>query len=299
MFAKKVGENYSSTKSARKLPVPTSTLRQDSYATPISSNDITGNSRPVQRSVAYSGESLWESRIAQFEITVQLNGWDTTQMAAYLATSLKGPALNVLGNLSPERRQDYRALLAALGRSFGSAHRTELSRVKFKHRVRQGDESLAALAEELERLDRLAYPEASQELQDVLSRDQFIDALSDEDMRLRIKQERPKSLQKASELALELESFQIASKQRLFKTSRETKFDAEKARNEETEKKGSRTTLPKDLASMYEMMDRLEKSMREYLSEVVIAVGKRRKPAPGVEKAVCWRCGKSGHFRRN
>jgi hypothetical protein len=156
-------------------------------------------------------------------------------MAAYLATSLKCPALNVLGNLSPERRQDYRALVAALGSRFGTAHRTELSRVKFKHRGRQRDESLAALAEELERLGRLAYPEASQELQDVLTRDQFIDALSDEDMRLRIKQERPKSLQKASELALELESFQIASKPRLFKTSRRTKFDAEKARSEETE----------------------------------------------------------------
>ena len=83
-------------------------------------------------------------------------------MAAYLATSLKGPALNVLGNISPER------LVAALGSRFGSAHRTELSRAKFKHRVRQRDESLAALAEELERLGRLAYPEASQELQDVL-----------------------------------------------------------------------------------------------------------------------------------
>jgi hypothetical protein len=63
--------------------------------------------------------------------------------------------------------------------------------------VRQKDESLAALAEELERLGRLSYPDASQELQDVLSRDQFVDALPDEDMRLRIKQERPESLQKA------------------------------------------------------------------------------------------------------
>ena len=220
-------------------------------------------------------------------------------MAAYLATSLKGPALNVLGNLSPERREDYHALVAALGSRFGSAHRTELSRVKFKRRVRQRDESLAALAEELERLGSLTYPEASQKLQDVLSRDQFIDVLSDEDKRLRIKQERPKSLEKALELALELESFQIASKQRLFKTSRGTKFDTEKKRSEETERKGNRTTLPKDLASMYEMMDRLEKSMRECLSEVVTAIGERRKPAPGLEKAVCWRCGKSGHFRRN
>jgi hypothetical protein len=76
--------------------------------------------------VAYSGESIWESYIAQFEITAQLNGWNYAQMAAYLATSLKGPALNVLGNLPPERRQDYHALVAALESRFGSTHRTEM-----------------------------------------------------------------------------------------------------------------------------------------------------------------------------
>ncbi len=69
-----------------------------------------------------------------------------------------------------------------------------MSRVKFKHRVRQKDESLAALTEELERFGRLTYPKASQELQNVLRGDQFVDALPDEDMRVRIKQKKPESL---------------------------------------------------------------------------------------------------------
>ena len=294
----KVGNATS--KSTRKLPsIPTSSQRQPSYVTATDGNDINENSRPVQRPVAYSGESIWESYIAQFEITAQLNGWNYAQMAAYLATSLKGPALNVLGNLPPERRQDYHALVAALESRFGSTHRTELSRVKFKHRVRQKDESLAALAEELERLGRLSYPDASQELQDVLSRDQFVDALPDEDMRLRIKQERPESLQKALELALELESFQIASKQRSYRTSRGTSFDTEKTHGNRTEKKGNDSTVPKELAPVYEMVDRLEKSIHQCLSDIVTAISKQRKPAPRSGKSGCWRCGKSGHIRRN
>ena len=57
------------------------------------------------------------------------------------------------------------------------------------------------------------YPDALAELQDVLARDHFIDALY-EDLRLRISQARPQSLQVALETALELESFQLATQHR-------------------------------------------------------------------------------------
>ena len=147
--------------------------------------------------MAYSGDSLWESYLAQFEITAQLNGWSDQQKAAFLATSLTGSALNVLTNLPPGRRDDYKTLVSALESRFGTTHRTELSRVRFKNRIKQTDESLATLADDLERLGRMAYPDASVDVQNVFSRDQLVDALPDEDMRLRIKQERPKTLQLA------------------------------------------------------------------------------------------------------
>ena len=46
----------------------------------------------------------------------------------------------------------------------------------------------------------------------VLNRDQFIDALPDEDMRLRIRLSRPPTLRQALETALELESYSMVSK---------------------------------------------------------------------------------------
>ncbi len=147
------------------------------------------------------------------------------------------------------------------------------------------------LADELERLGRLSYPDASQEIQDVLSRDQLVDALPDEDMHLRIKQERLESLQKALELVLEL--------QWLYRTSRGTSFDTEKTHGYRTEKKGNYSMVPKELAPVYEMVDRLEKSMHQCLSDIVTAISKQRKPAPRSGKSGCWRCGKPGHIRRN
>jgi hypothetical protein len=88
-----------------------------------------------------------------------------------------------------------------------------LAHVRFKHRVKQKDEILAAMAEDLERLGKLAYLDAPGDLQNVLSHDQFIDGLPEADMRLRVKQERPQSLQCALELVLKLEFLQLASNQ--------------------------------------------------------------------------------------
>lgn len=60
----------------------------------------------------------------------------------------------------------------------------------------------------IESLTRTAYSDTTPELQDVLARDHFVDALCQKYLWLRIRHARPKSLQAALEIALELESFQ-------------------------------------------------------------------------------------------
>ena len=114
--------------------------------------------------------------------------------------------MSLLGNLPSDTRQDYKELVAALEGRFGSAHQQELHCSKFKSRLRRRDESLQELAEDLERLARLAYPLAPEEMKDLLPKEQFIDAMVDGDTRLRLKQSRPQSLRAALTLAMELES---------------------------------------------------------------------------------------------
>ena len=134
----------------------------------------------------------------------------------YLATSLEGPSLSLLGNLSPSTRQGYKELVAALESRFGSAHQQKLHRYKFKTRVRRREESLQELAEDLERSVRLAYPLAPEEMKDLLAKEQFNDALLDGNARLRLKQSRPQSVRAALTLAMELESYRLASRRREF-----------------------------------------------------------------------------------
>lgn len=168
-------------------------------------------SRPIQLPPPYDGTTPWEAYNAQFEIVSQLNDWSQEQKASFLATSLKGNATMVLSNLSQENRQDFNTLAKALENRFGATHQSELARAKFKTRVKKREESLPELASDLERLVKLAYPGAEAELQDTLAKDQFIDALPD-DNRIKVRQGRPKNTQAALEIALELESYQLADR---------------------------------------------------------------------------------------
>ena len=126
-----------------------------------------------------------------------MNKWSNADKATHLAISLRGAAATVLTNLHPAQRQSYEALSAALDSRFGTAHQTELNRMRLKARSRRREETLAELAEDVERLARLAYPEATEAMVEVLAKDQFVDALPDEDMRLRIRQNKPVMLRDA------------------------------------------------------------------------------------------------------
>ena len=56
--------------------------------------------RPVQKKPSFDGKSQWEPYIAQFEIVAGLNQGNDEQKGNYRVTSLKEPALSLLGNLS-------------------------------------------------------------------------------------------------------------------------------------------------------------------------------------------------------
>ena len=230
--------------------------------------------KPIQQPPKYDGKTSWEAFCAQFDIAARMNGWNDEDKAAFLATSLQGNATLVLSNLSEQDRRNYKLLVAALTSRFVVTHQSELARAKLKNRVKRRDETLPELVEGIESLTRVAYPDASQELQDVLARDHFIDALTDEDLRLRIRQAKPQSLQKALEIALELESFQLASKHRnrlssgpighLRKVEKDATGPPVQSRSEKEDEKEGR-------------FERLENTINELIKEIK-AQSRRQRP---------------------
>ena len=129
------------------------------------------------------------------------------QKATILAVNLRGPAAIVLTSLPNENCQIFEVLTAALERRFGSAHQNELSRVQFRARMRHKEETLPKLAEDVDWLTHLAYPDTTAAMLQVLACYQFIDSLSDEEMCLRVRQSCPSGLKEALQCVLELESY--------------------------------------------------------------------------------------------
>ena len=75
--------------------------------------------------------------------------------------------------------------------------------------------SLPELAQAIQRLVRQAYPEAPLSVWAVLAKDHFVDAIADTDIRWKVLQTRPGTVQEALVTATEVEAFQISERQRL------------------------------------------------------------------------------------
>ena len=185
---------------------------------------ITANQ--IQRPTNYDGQTPWE--FAQFQIISDMSNWDDQQKAAFLATSLKGTALNVLGNSPREKRQNCNALVDALASRFGTAQRLELSRVRFKNRIKQREEPFQRWPKTLS--GRVGYRIRMHRQPSKMSLHETNLSMRYQMMKCGyVKQERPSTLQKALEIALELESFQIASRQR-YLVIRNVRIGGRKAR---------------------------------------------------------------------
>ena len=110
--------------------------------------------------------------------------------------NLRGPAAIVRPNLPNKDHQNFKVLTAALDSRFGSVHQSELNRVQLRARMHHREETLPELAEDVNRLARLAYPDATTAMLQVLARNQFINSLPDEEIRLRVRQNHHSSLKK-------------------------------------------------------------------------------------------------------
>ena len=267
---------------ARALSTGSAVSAELSAPPPTSIQAARGSVR--QRPPRYDGKTTWEAYLAQFEIAAALNEWNMSEKAAFLATSLDGSAANILGGLSADRRQNYTTLVTALETRFGSAVQKELNRVRLRSRRRQRGEPLVEVADDVERLARLAYNDTPVATQDTHAKEQFIDAITDDDLRVRVLQSRPTNLQEALRSALELESYTLAVRH----------TPTVRAMNGVPENDAV-LDVPK---LMEELVGRFTTSMAEQLSQVVNSGRPKLNTsnARPQSRGECWNCGDPGHY---
>ena len=171
-----------------------------------------------KRPANYDGQTSWRDYLVQFDMVAELNPWlnrwDRVTKALELATSLRGGARSVLADLSPEDRNNYESLVAALAARFEPDNQSEVYRAQLKARRRKTGESLTELAQEVRRLTWKAYPSTNAEIREQLASECFIDALNDAELEWAVFQTKPSSLSGAVKAALEYEAFQTGRKRR-------------------------------------------------------------------------------------
>ena len=202
-------------------------------------------------------------------------------------------------------------MTAALSQRFSPENQAEKFRVQLKNRLHGRNETLLELAQAIRRLTRRAYPSANYQLQETLPKEYFVDALNDGDIRWRVFQSRPVSLEDALRVAVELEAFQVAEKQRVWPRRPTTMVISADEEPRAADYKSGRRDVPEEQMASFtmaigKMMEEGFKNLRRELhagserhtnlsNSGVRTREERRGPR---HPTVCWRCNEAGHMMR-
>lgn len=163
----------------------------------------------------YDGTDDLEEYLTQFNLLSELNNWTVNTKALFLASSLSGGARALLNEMSDYELHNYEDLVEALKSRYGSVNRAEIFRAELQTRVRMRNETIPELAQAIKKMTRRAYPGSSPVVRDTLSLDYFIDAIPETEIRLRLREVGPKSINEAENIAVRLEALRIADRQKV------------------------------------------------------------------------------------
>lgn len=132
----------------------------------------------------------------------------------FLASSLSGVARALLNEMSDYDCQNYDSLIEALKSRFGSTHRSEVFRAELQTRVCFRNETLPELAQAIKKLTWRAYPGTPPVVRDTLALYYFIDAIPESEIRLRLREVGPKTINEAENIDVRLEALRVADRQK-------------------------------------------------------------------------------------
>ncbi|CAC5376440.1 unnamed protein product [Mytilus coruscus] len=123
-------------------------------------NSNSAYGRGNKKAATYDGLGCWQDYIVHL---AEINGWDENTKALELATCLRESAQAILSDFRPDLRRSCAHLVAAFTSRFQPNNKAELYRAQMKGKSRNKDQSLPELAQDIQRVTRLAYPTAPKE----------------------------------------------------------------------------------------------------------------------------------------
>ena len=179
-----------------------------------------GAARPAGTMIlptTFSGEATEDvaTWLAHFGHCAAANAWPAPQQRAMLLVRIQGAALQFVLGLANLANLTFAQLSAQLTGRFAPAGNIALHRAEFRAKRRRAGETLASFGADISKLGRAAYPALPHAVQTELARDQFIDGLDTRDLRLRVHESDPATLDDAITRALHLEAIYAADRLQL------------------------------------------------------------------------------------
>ena len=210
----------------------------------------------------YDGSEDFGDYLTQFNLLSELNGWNQVTKSLNLAGALSGNARALLTELSEDERRNFESLVGIHENRFGSKNRAEVFRSKLQGKLKGKDESIPELAQSIRKLTRKAYPTASNDTINVLAIENFIEALPDTDIRLRLKEVGPKTIMETESIAVRLEAHRIADKNRGRQSVKSADVESSTVKSVDVESKSENVTL-KELSEAISVLTKEVKNIQK------------------------------------
>lgn len=160
----------------------------------------------------FDGKVVLEDYLLQFEMVAKARGWDASEQAIMLASSLRGDALAVLSEIPLAKRENLVELVRALRSRFGREFQQGLSHLNLRNRRQMPKEEIGAYSLEIRRLTRLAFRDCPEAARDKIALGQFVDGLLDLELQDLVRLTRPCSMEQAVYAALDYEAARKANR---------------------------------------------------------------------------------------
>jgi predicted aspartyl protease len=169
------------------------------------SHDFPGHSVGAKLGT-FNGSTCFETFLAKFNNCAEYFGWQPRDQLFHLKACLEGSAGQVLWDLPKETSVGQ--LVELLRNRFGTQNQAERYRAELRKRRRKHNESLQELYQDIRRLMSLAYAGPTSVLSEVVARDAFLEALDDHQLRVRILEREPTTLDEALHIACRYEALE-------------------------------------------------------------------------------------------
>ena len=253
--------------------------------------------RPVLLPDPFDGEKTsWPDWVTHFQHVAAINKWESAdEKLKWLRVRLTGKAQAALSRCSEAVRSDYGECMKALAKRFNPDSKREVYIAELHARNRRKEEDWATYADILKGLADKAYPDLEEAARERLALNQFLGELDKPQVAFGVRQGRPKSLDEAVSLTIELESYIGGShgKQARVNVSHvDAEVPSASASTTVSEEQECSGVLAVTLQSINERLQRLELRLKN--SETTTEREEQKEP----RKPRCWNCGERGHIAR-